>query len=663
MKMKITDLMDLYADERSAGVLKEKDGGAQGAPLQNGEYSSGEVTEVKTSKHAFGWKEALSLAAALALVVLGGFGVKKLIDRSGPPIQASQSPVNADHSLSDPATTETEPDPTIVNGLTEADYAELNRLLSRIAEQGISDLDTELDEEYELAQFAHICLKRHEDSLDPRIIYQSDETGTYETVGLNWVNAVLESMLDKTISPAEGTDYTVLRGDNYAQHESFHDGFFWWPAADGDTSTRFARCADWTWVEDGQIKASFVVYEADPAYLEQQLSQDITLDPGVELEDWVWNQLLGMDEAEAQAHIDAGEITPVQSGSALLKSVTSDFRLLQYKAEALAPSSVPQEAPTKPADPETEAAVRALFEDSNGWYSQALHSSFTDPARMDLRGFFYAGIPGEEPITDAERAALLEAYPETADWYAGDWLRLPRQKMLEVLAQYFGLDAEQAEARIRATYPHYLPQTDSFYFHVSDVNMTPRQVLEVREREDGTVLFTYRNEMWYGLFERNPICTVCLQPDGSGRYLIRSNLLGEWATAERLGTLNALYQGTMATLQTETTDSDGTKAVRELTLDADGHLSYREGDPNSEYSIWNRGEWLLGDGNILYCRIYPADESGNAIEPNYYASFRCSLSGTEETVFERYLSLVQQSEQGFGNDPAGTELSFVYYTK
>ena len=108
MKMKITDLMDLYADERSAGVLKEKDGGAQGAPLQNGEYSSWEVTEVKTSKHAFGWKEALSLAAALALVVLGGFGVKKLIDRSGPPIQASQSPVNADHSLSDPATTGTD---------------------------------------------------------------------------------------------------------------------------------------------------------------------------------------------------------------------------------------------------------------------------------------------------------------------------------------------------------------------------------------------------------------------------------------------------------------------------------------------------------------------------------------------------------------------------
>ena len=82
MKVQITDLMDLYADTHDTlppAVLPEEAG-------RSAQDQSPAV--LRQRKHRFGWREALSLAAALSLVVLGGLGVRQLLLR-----RAAHSPL------------------------------------------------------------------------------------------------------------------------------------------------------------------------------------------------------------------------------------------------------------------------------------------------------------------------------------------------------------------------------------------------------------------------------------------------------------------------------------------------------------------------------------------------------------------------------------------
>ncbi len=315
------------------------------------------------------------------------------------------------------------------------------------------------------------------------------------------------------------------------------------------------------------------------------------------------------------------------------------------------PAGTEPAEPGVPADPETEAAVRALFAEPRGWYSQALHASFADPSAMDLNELFYAGFPDEEPITEEEDAALAAAFPGSENW-AGMWMRLPKEKMCNVLSQYFGLGPDQAEELIsNQLFSYYLPEFDCNYVIHSDTNLTSRQIEEVRQAEDGTILFTYRNSMWFGLFD-DPICTAALRSTPSGQYQILSNLLGKWITRESLGALTALFEGT-GPMRNETESADGVRTVRVLTLKEGGRLVYQEGPSDTEFPDSEGGEWLLGDGKTLYCRIYQADENGYFIGSERYASFACVYDG--ETLI-----LTQQSKNGFSDDEAGTVLQFPF---
>ena len=556
------------------------------------------------------------------------------------------------------------------NNVQAIDLSEINWQLTYLAEQGIEKLETDLDEEYELAQFVHIYLKRHRDPGSDQLLYQSDETGSYETVGLDWVNLILDNMFGKTLSPIEGTDYTVLRGENYAQHESYHDGFFWWPAADGDTSTRFARC-DWARQKDGQVETSFMVYEADPAYMEQQRSQDITLDPGVDPEDWIWNQLIRMDDAELQTHIAAGEIIPIRTGTAKLqKHEQQGWRLLSYVTEPAAlptredsaedPEPVPEsELPTEkpalgPEDPALKAELQALFSDPGSWYARALSSSYARSEDVDLYLFFYDGLPGGDRLSNEE---LHEMYSEDAFDEDGDFMgpptdRMARAEMDKVLKQIFGLGLEDSSKRGLDGFG-YLEETDCYYHCHGDTNVEERRITAARRMEDGTVLFTYEDGFWNDLTDGcyPALHTAALRPDGAGNYLVVSNLPGEWVTAEDLGELSALFP-LSGVLRAETRDADGTVTVRELDFGTDGEFHYREGDPNSEFSHWTWGKWWIGEDRSFRCALCETSESGNRFSPWRSVSFSCTYQNGE-------LVLTQQSETGFAEDAPGTELRFA----
>ncbi len=302
MKYKITDLMDLYEDPKCPFDPSVD----QGQKIE----TQKETIEVKQTKHRFGWKEGLSLAAALAIVVLGGFGVKRFMDRRAvPPVESSFSPGMAESSSS-PKISEPEftaPDPNVVKPL-------LNPLLTAFAQQYISDSDQNLAGEYELACFAHLYAKLNDREA---IRYQTEGDDPYETLSLEQVNETLTRLLGKTVSPEEGTDYTLQRGDNYAIHEQYHDGTFWWPAADGDPHDAFAIgyiLDNQPYDREGRIVLSvaFTVYE--PTDFDTDIAPLLLLTP-----------------EEAQAKAESGALRFVSDGQAWVEYVEDHLQMVQYE--------------------------------------------------------------------------------------------------------------------------------------------------------------------------------------------------------------------------------------------------------------------------------------------------------------------------------------------
>ena len=365
MKIRITDLLDQYHDESVMLTSSE----AQQTEVDN---TMKETVEIKQSKHRFGWKEGLAVAAAAAVFVIGGFGLSRLL-RKGP---AQESPVvyetgettenNAPPvidtddvhwaeaiiytfsdeerlSLNEFLTSHTQedngsrivlvqsetslgtkgwdPEPESltpgmeigvnfqvydpgIERLQEDDRMDLlsltwedaetlqkrdgypvhtanglatvrildngyelvnfrtspvreqtdpwtdveitpelqrtaNRFLTLFAEQGVTKLNPETAEDYELVSFAHLYYKINEPGA---IVYRSLNDESYETLTEEQVNGLLQRLMNKTVAVPDGTDFTQQRGDNYAQHEMFRDGYFWFPAADGDMHSQFAIC-------------------------------------------------------------------------------------------------------------------------------------------------------------------------------------------------------------------------------------------------------------------------------------------------------------------------------------------------------------------------------------------------------------------------------------
>lgn len=113
MKYKITDLMDLYEDQNCPLAPLDKN--------MKKKESDKEIIEVKASKHALTWTQGLGIAASVALLVLSGFGVKTLLNRTQPgnpgtsPISSSMTTTEEQISLSELVeTSSAEPEPSEV---------------------------------------------------------------------------------------------------------------------------------------------------------------------------------------------------------------------------------------------------------------------------------------------------------------------------------------------------------------------------------------------------------------------------------------------------------------------------------------------------------------------------------------------------------------------
>ncbi len=160
-------------------------------------------------------------------------------------------------------------------------------------------------------------------------------------------------------------------------------------------------------------------------------------------------------------------------------------------------------------------AINALFEDGKGYYSMALTSQYARPEEIKLQKLFWLGFDGEaQRATDAERQEL-EKIPEIS--LQLDLIRLPAEKMNEVLKQYFDVTLEDM-SKDSFEGLTYLKSTDCYYFTTGGTASTEGlEIAYVKPCNDGSIAVTYTASWPAGNY------TVTLMPSPEG-YRILSNL-------------------------------------------------------------------------------------------------------------------------------------------
>lgn len=200
----------------------------------------------------------------------------------------------------------------------------------------------------------------------------------------------------------------------------------------------------------------------------------------------------------------------------------------EQPTEQLPSDAHPTSTPTELVDP-IIAEMQLLLEYNgiNGnYYNLALASEYATAADVDLGDLFYYGFKGESKQPTNDELDYLD------DWMGLPWasssglelIRLPVNKMDEVLSDLFGITLEQTSYTGLDDLA-YLEETECYY---SLKNSTPSVSVWVRsvERQEGGALCVY---YYRGQLRDNMVVT--LMPDGS-EYRIISNqyvdpMLGE----------------------------------------------------------------------------------------------------------------------------------------
>ena len=319
MKYKITDLMDLYEDkncpltplDKNMQIMKEEK----------------EIIEVKASKHAFDWKQGLALAASVALLVVSGFGVKALLNRSNqypaatlsttastvPSVIETTLPTEIQETAL-PVETNPATEPVVETTAPQLERPsldeiklKLNPLLTLFAEQNIRNFDSWTADEEELVNFAQLYFSLH------------GGKGT-KSATLEQLNEFLNKTVGRTVSPEDGASY-------HNGFISYQNGTFSWSSAAGDQHSRFAvgtvlNNEPYDWEGRIVLSVSFTVYE--------DLSNLYSYDPA----------MLELSEEEADAKVESGELGYLSDGQAWVEYVDGELQLVGY--ELIIPEEIPE---------------------------------------------------------------------------------------------------------------------------------------------------------------------------------------------------------------------------------------------------------------------------------------------------------------------------------
>ena len=166
---------------------------------------------------------------------------------------------------------------------------------------------------------------------------------------------------------------------------------------------------------------------------------------------------------------------------------------------------------------EDQIAMETLFKGPS-WYNSALTSEYDSPKEMSLIRFFYGGFKGEpQDPTDQEREQL-ENLGINLNY---DLMRLPVDKMNEVLTEYFGITLADMEPEAFGGLV-YLESTNCYYHSTSSwLGVESFEALSVNKKDDGTICVQYQCT-----FPSEGVFEVTMKPNGDG-YRILSNVLAD----------------------------------------------------------------------------------------------------------------------------------------
>lgn len=177
------------------------------------------------------------------------------------------------------------------------------------------------------------------------------------------------------------------------------------------------------------------------------------------------------------------------------------------------PDETTQTVGTDPAEDQL-AVFNALFCDMSSWYNKALLCQYTSPAQLKLKVLFYSGFAGEsQKPTDAEWAELKNLSGFDINY---DLIRLPIDKMNQVLTDYFGITLDDID---NAGFENlvFLESTNCYYHMATDAMAVENfKAIAVEPQEDGAIRVTYTSG------SANEAFVVTLMPNGEG-YRIVSN--------------------------------------------------------------------------------------------------------------------------------------------
>lgn len=176
--------------------------------------------------------------------------------------------------------------------------------------------------------------------------------------------------------------------------------------------------------------------------------------------------------------------------------------------------SVPETQPIETAPDSQLQAFLDILGDRQSWYNRALTCEFDNPVQLKLHNLFYCGFPGESQEPTAEEWEQLKDKQGFDENY--DLIRLPENRMNQVLEEYFGITLEDIpeEGFSGLTY---LESTGCWYFMTTGwLGVEKLQVLTVETLENGVIHVCYDADYW-GVYD------LMLRPHGDG-YRVLSNV-------------------------------------------------------------------------------------------------------------------------------------------
>ena len=191
---------------------------------------------MKKDKRAFGWKWMLCIAAAVALLVAAGLGIKALPGRGSVPAQtpgtdsaqqsvlpteAATAPAKDVLPVGETAAPETRDAPI---GYIPDDEVRLNYFLTAIVQQNVENSETDLDDDARLVRFVFGHRKYHE--AESVAVREDGDGVSCRTLTLAEVNETLDLYFGRTVSP-DREDYSILNDEGEGFHCVYRDGLFW----------------------------------------------------------------------------------------------------------------------------------------------------------------------------------------------------------------------------------------------------------------------------------------------------------------------------------------------------------------------------------------------------------------------------------------------------